>query len=289
MSIYTNSSKSIKIPSMVKGIIKSVKSVLFADPNLLYKEELGLIKQPFYFEGVNNKAVLLIHGWTSTPYEMRRLGKYLNENGWTVSIPMLRGHGTIPEDLENIKWNDWMEDAEKEYLKLKEKYNQVYVGGTSIGANVAVLLAQKYPGISGLVLMATPYKFKLEKMVNAYSRFMLWLGKKYSVKFYPPTFGIATTITRLIAYKSYPIRSALQAYELVKKSRENLGQAKQPCIMMQSSHDHMVVRKNMEKIYEQIGSKIKEKKYIHKAYHTFISDIKNEHVFEDILNFLGEN
>jgi esterase/lipase len=45
----------------------------------------------------------------------------------------------------------------------------------------------------------------------------------------------------------------------------------------------------LEKIYSSIGSKVKKKEYISKAYHTFISDIKNEYIFEDILNFLNEN
>ena len=63
----------------------------------------------------------------------------------------------------------------------------------------------------------------------------------------------------------------------------------QPCLIMQSTHDHLVEKNSLENIYNQIGSKIKEKRYISKAYHTFISDIKNEHVFEDILNFLNKN
>ena len=35
--------------------------------------------------------------------------------------------------------------------------------------------------------------------------------------------------------------------------------------------------------------KIKKKEYVPRAYHTFISDIKNEHVFQDILEFIEEN
>jgi len=30
-------------------------------------------------------------------------------------------------------------------------------------------------------------------------------------------------------------------------------------------------------------------RYIKKAYHTFISDVKNENVFQDILDFLDAN
>ena len=113
--------------------------------------------------------------------------------------------------------------------------------------------------------------------------------KKYHRKFYPPTFGAATTITRVISYQTYPISSALETFELVKESRKIFPLVKQPSLLMQSTHDHVVSRGSLEEIYKNIGSAKKKKKYVRQAYHTFISDIKNEHVFEDILNFLNEN
>jgi carboxylesterase len=273
---------------MVKGLYKKVKGVLFADPELLYKEERQLINQPFQFSGTNGKAVLLIHGWTAVPYEVRRLGQYLNENGYTVSGPMLTGHGTVPEDLENVKWQEWLNDIRFHYHELKKNHRKVYVVGTSIGSNLAILLAEEYPEISGLVLMAMPYGVKFEKVTIFLAR-LVSLFKKYNRKFYPPTFGLATTITRLIAYKSYPIKSALETFQLIKRARKNLSFIKQPCLIMQSTSDHVVSRNSCEKIYANIGSTVKQKKYIKRAYHTFISDIKNENVFEDILNFIEKN
>ena len=265
-----------------------MKGVLFADPKLLYSEEKHLLDKDFYFQGTNGQAVLLIHGWTSTPYEVRRLGKYLNENGYTVYGPLLRGHGTKPEDLENVKWNDWLEDVEKAFDNLKKNHKKVYIGGTSIGANLAMLLAKDRPEVAGLVLMATPYRIKLENTSLAVARILRLFGK-YKQKVYPPTFGLSTTITRLISYQRYPIDSALETFNLVKKTRECLGEIVQPCLVMQSNSDHIVGRNSLENIFDGISSSAKKKKYVNKAYHTFISDIKNEHVFEDILSFLNEN
>ncbi len=272
----------------IQKIYKRAKSILFADPKLLYKEERHLINQPFYFEGNNNKAVLLIHGWTSVPYEVRRLGKYLNENGYTVSAPMLRGHGTVPKNLEDVRWTDWLRDLEVEYKKLKDNFDKVYVGGTSIGSNLAIMLAKNNPDISGLILMATPHKIKLEKLTRWFAKLHLKF-KKYNKKFYPPTFGVATTITRIISYQTYPVASALETFDLVRISRKYLENITQPCLILQSTHDHVVSKKSAEKIYDKIKSGKKKIKYVNKAYHTFVSDIKNGHVFEDILNFLEEN
>ncbi|KKP78187.1 MAG: Alpha/beta hydrolase fold protein [Candidatus Moranbacteria bacterium GW2011_GWF2_35_39] len=273
---------------MINKICEKTRGVLSTDPKVLYQEERCFSKEPFYFPGTNGKAVLLIHGWTSVPYEVRRLGKYLNENGYTVSGPLLRGHGTKPEDLENVRWEEWLCDVTRAYEELAKDHEKIFVAGTSMGANLTAMLAKNKANISGIILMAMPYKIKLEKISVFIANIVKWF-KKYYKKFYPPTFGASTTITRLISYQSYPIKSALELYKLMKISRKVLLKVKQPCFILQSNRDHVVAKNSLEKIYEKIGSKIKEKKYVDRAYHTFISDIKNEHIFEDILNFLNKN
>ena len=273
---------------MIKRVLKSVKSILFADPKLLYKEEIQLVNKPFHFKGENEQGILLVHGWTSTPYELRRLGTYLNEQGYTVYAPILTGHGTMPKDLEGVHWTDWLLDIKKAYEKLKQENKKVYVCGTSIGSNLAILLAAENPDIAGLVLMATPYKIKFEFPAVLFARFLL-LFRKYNKKHYPPTFGLSSTITRLISYQTYPIRSALEVHEIIQKSVESLPKITQPCLIIQSAHDHIVQRKSLEEIYKKINSKIKKKVYIPRAYHTFISDIKVGHIFENILEFIKEN
>ncbi len=275
---------------MIREAIKKKRrqNILLSNPYLLYKEEQVFIKQSFYFKGNNGEAVLLLHGWSTTPYELRRLGKHLNRAGYTAYSPMFSGHGTKYQDLENIKYEDWISDAHNAFEKLKRNHNKIFVGGTSMGANIALCLAKKRNDITGLILMATPYKLKFEK-IGEISIKMLSSFKKYHKKFYPPTFGLATTITRLISYQKYPIKNVLELGKIVKKSRENLEAISQPCLLLQSAHDHIVTKNSATKIYEQIKSEKKKVKYIQKAYHTFISDIKNEHVFEDILKFLDEN
>ena len=273
---------------MVKEIYQKAKSVLFWNPKKLLEKEMDLVNKDFFFQGTNGEAVLLVHGWTSTAYEVRRLGKYLNENGYTVRAPMLKGHGTVPKDLENVSWEDWVIQLDVEYAELKSSHSKVYLAGTSIGACLSMFLAQKHSGISALVLMATPFQIKLEKMTVAFAR-LASRFKKYNRKYYPPTFGARNTITRIIAYQSYPIESALQIFELVKATREIASLVKQPTFVIQSLSDHVVSRKSLKLLFDALGSVSKKKKYIRRAYHTFISDIKNENVFEDILDFIKKN
>lgn len=277
-----------KLYKQVRSGVKKVKSVILFNPKKLFDQEMDLVNKSFYFEGTNRKAVLLIHGWTSVAYEVRRLGKYLNENGYTASGPNLRGHGTVPSDLKDVRWNDWVEDMREEYEKLKKTHDEVFIAGTSIGSSIAVMLAKDNPDIAGLVLMAMPFKIRFEKIISWWGK--LWMRiKEYNKKYYPPMFGTRRTITRIISYQTYPIRSAVEAFELVEEARGNLSKITQPVFVIQSLSDHIVTKNSLMKIYGGVSSKIKKKKYIRRAYHTFISDIRNEGVFEDILDFINKN
>ncbi|MFA5961133.1 MAG: alpha/beta fold hydrolase [Parcubacteria group bacterium] len=273
---------------MVNLTEEKEREAVSTEPEMLCGDELAFIDKPFYFPGENGRAVLLVHGWTTTPYELRRLGKYLHSKGYTVYAPLLTGHGTVPKDLENVSWKIWNEDVENAYSKLRENHKKIYVIGTSLGASLASILAGNNPEISGLVLMAMPYKLRMEKIMHLFARIML-LFRKYYKKYYPPSFGSGEMVTRKISYQTYPIRSVLEILKLAKFSRRVMGKITQPCLIMQSSIDHIVTKKSLEQIFAKIGSGIKQKKYIKDAYHTFISDIKNENIFKDILDFLDKN
>jgi len=273
---------------MVKEIYQKTKEIIFVNPRKLLDEEIALVNKPFFFKGGKEAAVLMIHGWTSTAYELRRLGLFLNLHGYTVSIPMLKGHGTVPKDLEDVKWEDWFNQIDQEYCKLRKEYTKVYVVGTSIGSNLAMLLAQKHSNIPALILMATPFKLKFEKLTVLFAQLMGKL-KKYNNKYYPPTFGSRHTITRLIAYQSYPIKSALEVFNLIQTSREVVSLVQSPVFVLQSLSDHIATKHSLRDLYNSLGSKVKKKKYIKRAYHTFISDIRNENVFQEILEFIQKN
>lgn len=271
----------------VTQALQIFKSIIFRDPQELLDEERHLTNKPFFFRGTNGKGVLLVHGWTATPYELRRLGKYLNENGYTASGILLKGHGTVPKNLEKVKWQDWLEDVDRGYKELRQECGKVFVCGTSIGGSLALLYAQQNPEVAGIVPMATPYKLKYETFVMFFSRIISKI-KNYHRKIYPPTFGGRNIITRTVSYQTYPMSNVEEVVSLVRKSRNNLSKIFQPCFVLQSTTDHMVSKNSMEEIYAGVRSEKKNKKWIKHHYHTFISDIRNERVFEDILKFLNE-
>jgi carboxylesterase len=91
----------------------------------------------FRFEG-GRCGVLLIHGLTGTPTEMRLVGKGLSNAGFTVYGMQLAGHcGDVP-DLLATGWKDW-------YASVEAAADHLFVAGLSMGAILALKLAAEHP------------------------------------------------------------------------------------------------------------------------------------------------
>ena len=64
--------------------------------------------EPFFFPG-SKTGILLIHGFTGTPKEMRWMGEYLHQKQHlTVLGIRLSGHATQPEDMLRSSYTDWL-------------------------------------------------------------------------------------------------------------------------------------------------------------------------------------
>ncbi|MTJ82449.1 MAG: alpha/beta fold hydrolase [Telmatospirillum sp.] len=113
----------------------------------------------FFLPG-GRAAVLLIHGLTGTPTEMRFLGKSLSQAGFTVYGCQLAGHCGTEEDLLHTRWPDWHASVETAYASLRRKHDTVFVAGLSMGAVLAMHLAALHPGeIRGLGLLSTTLRY----------------------------------------------------------------------------------------------------------------------------------
>lgn len=95
----------------------------------------------FYFKG-GKRAVLLFHAYSSTPNDVRMLGRALERENYTVYSPTFSGHGTHdPEDILEVSPKDWIEDAKKALQFLREEgYQEVAAFGLSLGGIIATKL-----------------------------------------------------------------------------------------------------------------------------------------------------
>jgi len=116
-------------------------------------------------------AVLLIHGSTGNPGDLKALADHLYERGFTIANILLPGHGRETASPPEARWKTCLHESRLRYAALARAYRQVHVVGFSFGAALALHLAVEERPRS-LTLLAPA----LNPRVPFQTRLMLLLG-----------------------------------------------------------------------------------------------------------------
>lgn len=84
-------------------------------------------------------VILCLHGLGGTGRTMQPLADGLAALGHTVHAPTLPGHGTTPDDLLGVTWNDWVAAAAQALADT----GATVVVGQSMGGALALALAAR--------------------------------------------------------------------------------------------------------------------------------------------------
>ncbi|WP_322800928.1 alpha/beta hydrolase [Thermoflexus sp.] len=236
--------------------------------------------EPFFFPG-GSLGVLLIHGFTGTPQEMRRLGVFLADRGWTALGIRLPGHGTRPEDLRGVTWRDWAEAVATGAKILRERCEYVFLCGLSLGGVLALYEAAHQPP-DGLIVMASPYRIRDIRL-----RF-LWLLKwliphvgKRSSELHDPE-----AQAEPVSYSWYPMTAVEEVVRAVQAAAARLHQVQCPALLIYSRSDRTVPPDQGWAVYHRLGSRDKTIHWLIHSGHVIPEDIEQEEAFEQIERFI---
>jgi pimeloyl-ACP methyl ester carboxylesterase len=84
------------------------------------------------------KGMLLIHGLTDTPYLLHELGEHFAQRCFLVRSILLPGHGTVPGDLINVDYTEWVSATRYGVQELGEAADEIYLVGFSTGGALAL-------------------------------------------------------------------------------------------------------------------------------------------------------
>jgi carboxylesterase len=228
---------------------------------------------------------LLLHGFTGNPAEVKGLAAFLRARDCIVKAPTLPGHGTRPEDLTGIAYQQWIETSEKAFRDLQQNHSILFVIGLSMGGTLALHLAAHHT-FSGAAVLAAALKLPLWRVIASYvfAPFMPMRVKRNGSDVHDPA-GKAL----LCNYDRYPLSAAKQVLRLLRKVRRELQNVTMPILAIHSRHDHTVPFCNLAFLMRRIGSSAREQMIVENSYHVLTVDYDRDAIFERIWQFIEKH
>ena len=137
----------------------------------------------YEFNKKSKKGIYIIHGFTSTTYEVKQLAEFLGNNGFHAVANNLPGHGTTASQCNRVRYTDWLEHIKQDMAILSSQSDNIFVLGCSMGAVLALYAASIFP-VNACVVGSTVLKFKNQFTIDYINRFICKIFKIQNKKEY---------------------------------------------------------------------------------------------------------
>ncbi len=225
-------------------------------------------------------AVLCLHGFTATTVDVRHIANNFVDHGFTASGPLLPGHGTTPEDLNQMTWKDWFNVAENSYLDLRRDHKKVFVLGESLGGLLALHLAVKYTDISGLMLLAPALIIRKLWLSKFLFPFKKYIYKPYVLK------KNSEDVMPWQGYNVLPLKAGASFYQFQNIVKKELTKVTVPTLVFQGHKDATIDPLSSFVIHDEIQSSIKELVWLPNSGHVILLDKQFPEVENSCLEFI---
>jgi esterase/lipase/1-acyl-sn-glycerol-3-phosphate acyltransferase len=221
-------------------------------------------------------GVLLIHGYSASPAEMRPLAHFLHAQGLTVYVVRLRGHGTSPYDLQTRVWQDWYEAVLRGYSCLQAWSRLQFAGGMSTGGALALYLAAQGIGpLQGVFAVGVPLKLQ--------RRWLRLAAVVQTVR----DFVHDEPENREANYAYHPLQGVRQLLRFIAIYQEVLPHVTLPVLLIQARGDPTVRPESAQQIYARLQSPHKQLLWKDRNRHVIVSQ-HDADVHRDIFSFLQQ-
>ena len=250
----------------------------------------------------NKKAVLLFHGLTGSPFEMKKYGTFLHKQGYDVFCYSFPGHGNRINEIETVTWQNWCDFAQEKYNTLRKKYNQFFVSGLCLGAAMAVYLGEHNKDITGIIALSTT--LFLDGFCIPWTVSLLPIALHTIIRYYytfpeDDCFGVKNEKTRKslakimakadVGMDNYPLNCVYGLLKLSKNVRKNLKKVTCPILCIHSKYDNLASTKGAKTVINNVSSRVKKYVELNNSYHMILYDNEKEFVMNTVNEFLNEN
>ncbi|HOX42147.1 MAG TPA: alpha/beta fold hydrolase [Myxococcota bacterium] len=246
---------------------------------------------PFELPG-GPRGVLLLHGFTGTPFELRALGERLAAEGYRVSAPLLPGHGLTPAAMQATGPADWLAGAARGLDGLRARCERVAVVGLSLGSLLAIELAASRPAdVAAVGLLATPYwpAPRLAALLLLYGftpAARLWPE-------FPKPAGHDEVLDpaqkgRNPAYPVLPMLAGRKLRGHIRRVRGLVPRVRCPALVIHGQQDRLVLPAGARRLARRLGSARVWQRYLPGSAHLVTLDRERAALEDCVAAFLGE-
>ena len=180
----------------------------------------------------------MTHGLYDSPFITRDIARHLLNRGFLVMCVLLPGHGTVPGDLLDIRYHEWVRAVDYGVEQIKQQAEQVYYAGFSMGATLMLHHAARNPNINALLLFAPALQLRADPIVTLlpFLKLIDWSSEK--LKWYR-----RIPQQDQVKYSSFPFNGPYQIHCLIKEQDKLLAKKPftTPIFLTMSSDDELIV------------------------------------------------
>jgi len=254
-------------------------------------EERNTSGAPFFYrtsKGHKERVgVLLIHGFSASPAEMKVLGKNLHGKGYDVFGVRLPGHGTSPADLKERSRGEWLKEVKLGLSALSHHCSKVFVIGNSMGALLGLMVTSgKSTDVAGFVAIAPAFRIQDRRLpLVAYVDATQRLYQLFAELKSDWPYSLSRPENPAINYSRLPYHALLELYQLTKESHKFIDKLEVPTLFIQSEGDHTVDPEATYESFAKVPARNKALLKVDDERHVLTLD-ESLPVFDAILHFL---
>ncbi len=238
-------------------------------------------------DGDATTGVVVVHGFTGTPFEVRYLGDRLAEAGHAVHGVLLPGHGTRLEDLDATRWQDWAACVDDAIAGMAARHRRVAVVGQSLGGLLALHAAASHSEISCVASLAAP--LWLEGLGGLAAR--LVRAHKMPLRKLPKLGGsdVRDRAAKRAnpCYPAVPTRALGQLLDFMTVVDGELGRVAQPVLVLHARRDHTAPVRCASRIVDGLtASPDVRLRILPRSYHLIAVDVERDIVAAEVANFI---